>query len=99
MIGRRASLPAPDESTTMKFPFHVTLMTLILGLLILTGTAIGVASYLNTRRTVEDLSQQILAHAEKRIDQKVNQLLLDAMKQCELNSYLLQARQFSKEDY
>jgi adenylate cyclase len=83
----------------MKFPFHVTLMTLILGLLILTGAGIGLASYWNTRDAVEHLSQQVLGHAEKRIDQRVNQLLLTAKEQGELSSTLLRLRPFSKKDY
>jgi adenylate cyclase len=73
----------------MKFPFHVTLLTLLLSLLFLTGAAIGYASYRNTRNAVQDLSQQILGHAEKRIDVQVNQVLFGALEQAELNGELL----------
>ncbi len=83
----------------MKFPFHVTLLTLLLGLLVLTGAAIGLTSYWNASSAVEDLSQQVLGHAEKRIDQNVNHLLLDAIEQCELNRDRLESSQFSMKDH
>jgi adenylate cyclase len=78
----------------MKFPFHVTLLTLMLGLLLLTGTAIGVISYVNTRNTAEDLSQQVLEHANLGIDREVNNLLFSARDQCELNRPLLEEIDF-----
>src|SRR5947209_6800258 len=87
------------ESETMKFPFHVTLLALMLSLLILTGMAIGVTSYLNARHTVGDLSQQVLGHAAMRIDEQVDQLLLGAVEQSELNRDLLESRWFSGKDY
>src|SRR4051794_32281050 len=83
---------------TMKFPFHVTLLTLLLSLLVLTGAAIGFTSYWNASSAVEDLAQQVLGHAEKRIDQNVNHLLLDAIEQCELNRDRLESSQFSMKD-
>ena len=83
----------------MKLSFHITLLTLILGLLILTGTAIGLTSYLNTRHTVEDLSQQVLGHAEQRIDEQVNHLLHGAIKQCELGRERIASTRFPEKDY
>ncbi len=83
----------------MKFPFHVTLLTLILGLLILTGTAIGVTYHRNNRHTIENLSQQVLGQTEKRIDEQVNSLLFTAIEQCELNRDLLELRQPRPADF
>ena len=83
---------------SMKFPFHITLLTLLLSLLLLTGAAIGITSYLNTRQTVEDLSQQILGHASIRIDHQINNLLLTALKQCKVSHDLMESPQFSEQD-
>jgi adenylate cyclase len=82
----------------MKFPFHVTLLTLILTLVVLTGTSVGVTYYLNTHHTVEVLSQQVLGHAEKRIDERVNHLLFTAMEQCDLNRVQLEEQQPDPKD-
>jgi adenylate cyclase len=83
----------------MKFPFHVTLLTLLLGLLILTGAAIGFTSYWNASSAVQDLSQQVLGHAEKRIDQRVNHLLLGAIEQCESNRHRLESTRFAMKEH
>lgn len=80
--------------SVMKLPFHVTLLTLILTLLVLLGGAIGFTSYRTASAAVEDLSQQVLGHVEKRIDQQINKLLFTAIEKCELSHKRLESNRF-----
>src|SRR5258706_288407 len=82
----------------MKFPFHVTLLTLLLSLLIITGTAIGFASYWTAGTGFRALSRRVLGRAKRRTDQTVTPLLQDAIEQCELTRDRLESARFSAKE-
>lgn len=79
----------------MKFTFRVTLLTILLGLLFLTVGALGYSFYSYTQFTTKDLSERILRETSLRIDHQLNDLLLVANEQGELNRRILESRQFA----
>src|SRR5262245_32833055 len=72
----------------MKRSLRVTLLTVLLGLTIITVVLIGVTTYLNARATAHDLARQILDQTAERIDQQIDDLVQIARRQVTLNEHL-----------
>jgi adenylate cyclase len=78
----------------MKCTLRVTVMTAILGLILITVAGLGFSSARNARFTANDLSAQILEQTALRIDQQINDLMFTANHQSDLNRELLESGQF-----
>ncbi|MBY0524794.1 MAG: adenylate/guanylate cyclase domain-containing protein [Gemmataceae bacterium] len=74
----------------MKHSLRVTLLTVLLGLTILTASLLGIVAYLDARDTATDLTRQILHETSKRIEHRVDDLVRIARRQVLLNERLLQ---------
>jgi len=78
----------------MKATLRVTVMTAMLGLVILTAIALGLSATHNARFTANDLTAQLLEETALRIDQQINGLMFTANHASSLNRELLESGQF-----
>jgi adenylate cyclase len=83
----------------MKFTFRVTLLTVVLGLLVITVGGLGVSSYRNTKRSANDLSAKILEETAARIDQEINNELINASDMLALNTRLFRSGRLKADDF
>lgn len=74
----------------MKRTLRATLLTVLLGLTVLTAGVIGAVGYLDSRYTATDLSRQILKETAERIEFQVDDLVRIARRQFLLNEHLLE---------
>jgi len=74
----------------MKHSLRVTLLTVLLGLTILTAGVMGVVAYLDARNTATGMTQQILGETSKRIEHQVDDLVSISRRQVLLNEHLLE---------
>src|SRR5262245_16666039 len=51
------------SKTGRSHPFHVAILRLVMGLVLLTGVGIGASTYRNTQQAVEQLSHELLQEA------------------------------------
>jgi adenylate cyclase len=82
----------------MRLRFRVGLVAALLGLLMLTATAITVSSCMNARENATQLSTQILAQAIGRIDARIQSQLETAVEQSRLSELLVDRGTFSADD-
>jgi adenylate cyclase len=83
----------------MKFSLRVTLTSILLTVIIVTVAALGYSSYRNAKFTAEDLSEQIFEQTSLRVDHQINDLLLSANEQSDLNRLLLESGQYDIPDF
>src|SRR5438874_266816 len=83
----------------MKLSLRVTLLSIMLILVGFTVAGLGVSSHWNVRLMAEDLSTQILEQTSLRVDCQINELLLTANRQGDLNRRLLSSGQFPSNDF
>jgi adenylate cyclase len=83
----------------MKFRFRVTLLTIVIGLILLTVAAVGVASFLNARSAAEEMAGQILEQTALRVDQQVDKILGEATAQTRLTLRMLETNQLRSRDF
>src|SRR5579871_1133346 len=83
----------------MKLTLRVTLLTIMLILIGFTVTGLGLSSYWNDSSAADDLSTQILEQTSLRIDCQINELLLTANRQGDLNRRLFETGQFTSSDF
>jgi adenylate cyclase len=76
----------------MKFTFHVTLLTILLGLIVLTVLGIGIVAWRGSEAITRDLSAQVLEQTAKRIDGQINERARDALTHLEVEHQLLHSR-------
>jgi len=77
----------------MKVTLRFTLLSVLVGLLLLTVTVLGYSSYENARFTADDLSQQIVDQTSSGVDNQIKDLLSVANTQGDLNRRLLESGQ------
>jgi adenylate cyclase len=78
---------------------RVVMMTAVLTLLTITVVSLGSLSTLNARFAAEDLSKQILQQTALRVDTEINELLLIANSQSDLNHELLKAEKLDTDSF
>jgi adenylate cyclase len=83
----------------MKFRFRAMLLTLVIGLILLTGATVGVASFLNSEAAAEEMADRILEQTAVRVDQEVDEILGEATGQCALTRRMLQTGQLRSGDF
>ncbi len=82
----------------MKLPFRAAILTILLGLIVATLTAVGISSYVQARLAAEDLSKQVLDLVSQIIDHFVDNLLGHADEQSALALKLMESGQLSRDD-
>src|SRR5262245_47986087 len=83
----------------MKLTFHVTLLTLLLGLVLFTVLGLGLSSWYNARNSADDLSGQVLDQTSQRIDERLRSLLAAPASETEVNRRLLQSGPIDLNDF
>jgi adenylate cyclase len=83
----------------MKVRLRVTLLTSLIGLILVTVVTVGVASFLNSRAAAEGMAGQILEQTSRLVDQQVDRLLGDATAQTALTVRMLQTDQLHSSDF
>src|SRR5947209_9872810 len=83
----------------MKVRFRVTLLTLLVGLVVLSVGAVGLAAYVNSHKAARGLGDQILEQTSLRVDQRVDKLLGEATSQTALARRLMQTGQLRAADF
>src|SRR5262249_38773955 len=84
---------------TMKLSLRITLLVIMLMLVGFTVVGLGLNSYWNANSAAEDLSRQILEQTSLRIDCQINELLLSANRQGDLNRRLLEGGLIPSRDF
>ena len=82
----------------MKFPFRLTLLTVLLLLLGGTVLALGLTSHFYARSNADDLASQLLEQAAARTDQQIDRLLRQATEQSQLMRGHLQSGRVRLDD-
>ena len=83
----------------MKFRFRDALLTTVIGLILLTVAAVGVASFVNSRSATEEMAGQILEQTSLRVDQQVDKILGGAIGQTTLTRRMLETEQLPSRDF
>src|SRR4029450_3075671 len=83
----------------MKLSLRVTLMSILLGVILVTVAGLGYNSHRNARFIARDLSEQILEQTSLRVSHHPPALLHAAIEQSSLTLRLLQAEQFDDRDF
>jgi adenylate cyclase len=83
----------------MKIRFRLALLTLLIGLIVLTVSAIGLFTFWNARSAAEDLAGQVLEQTALGIDQQIEKLLSEATNEGSLNRKLLQSGRYRSDDF
>src|SRR5947209_6721263 len=82
-----------------KLTFRVTLLGVLLGLVFVTVVGLGVTSRNNAAFIAQDLSAQVLEQTSLRVDHQINDLLLTANEQSDLNRGLLDSGLYRTDDF
>src|SRR5580704_10990068 len=86
-------MPRCAGDCLMKFRFRVTLLTIVIGLILLTVATVGIASFVNSRSAAEEMAGQTLEQTALRVDQQVDKILGEATRQTTLTLRLLETGQ------
>jgi adenylate cyclase len=82
----------------MKFSFQTGLLTVLLGLVLVTAVSLGVNGYWNSRAADRDLSFKVLDQSSLVIDQKIRGLLLNANRQATFTQQRFRTRELKVDD-
>src|SRR5262245_18205310 len=83
----------------MKYSLRVTLLTILLGLTLLTVGVLGFSTYVNTRDTAQDLSRQILEQTSRRIDHEIEDIARTAWHQSDIYAQMLRTGLVHADDF
>jgi len=78
----------------MNWTLRVTVMTAMIGLVVITAIGLGLSAARNARFAANDLTAQVLEETALRVDQQVNGLMFTANHASSLNRELLESGQF-----
>ncbi|OGP78463.1 MAG: hypothetical protein A2Z13_08810 [Deltaproteobacteria bacterium RBG_16_64_85] len=99
LLTGKKKIPSEPNEKKLRVPFRIAMSTVFVVLLVGTVAMSGILSYLNLRKTAEDLSSQVLDQTSSRIELWVKNLLSKANDQNQLNRSMLSVIKLGPETF